>query len=120
MPGIESRIGRKIGPTKAKTINHLLIKRLKISGVTFIKRLGILGQNDITILRVGGSHNPQIFFLIVTGIVTRATKQKALVPAAKKIVYKNAAISLYEFSIIKIYTWSELVPTPRVGTSFGR
>lgn len=67
MLGIKSCIRRKIGGPKAKIINHPLIKRLKVGGVSFIKGLGVLGQDDIAIVRVGGGHHPtaiapQIFF----------------------------------------------------------
>jgi hypothetical protein len=39
MAGVESRICRKTGRTKAKMINHLFIKWLKIGGISFIKRI---------------------------------------------------------------------------------
>lgn len=68
MPGIEGRIRREIERTKAEVIHDLFIKGFKISGVRFIERLGMLGQDDIAILRVSGRHNPaaiapQIFLL---------------------------------------------------------
>lgn len=75
IPGVKGGISSDMSGELVERVNRLAIQRAEVCDITFIERLGVFGQHDITIVREGSrcyarTVAPEHFFLFFSGAIS--------------------------------------------------